>query len=380
MKECYKCKQTKPHNEFSINKNKKDGLNCECKECQKAYFRQYYATKTEKHKESVKRASSNQCACGELKRKWAKTCQKCISKRSQVKREVAAKREEQSGERKRGYRLGKIGPKLLSSDEKCPQCNGYKYKTSTLCKSCLNSTPNPNKVCECGKTKCRRSMRCAECSLKTRYQHYPIPHIDTVNTEMGKKIVELRLAGFNYSQIQEQLGIVKSTINYHCSSTARESYKRRRKAYFSGWDGVLKHRVYSFRSKKNRRKTPMNIAPNYVPWKKALYRRIHGFHFSRQDKGKGIRMGNKFNFTVQDVLDKYGETPTCYLTGRQLDFKDPRSYEFDHILPVSTGGPNTLDNLGIACPEANHAKCAMDLEDFIQMCRDVINHNGDAGD
>ena len=48
MKECYKCGETKEQSEFSINENKKDKLNAECKECQKKYFKQYYKNNKEK--------------------------------------------------------------------------------------------------------------------------------------------------------------------------------------------------------------------------------------------------------------------------------------------------------------------------------------------
>lgn len=48
MKECYKCGETKEKTEFSVNEKKKDGLNSECKECQKKYFKEYYKNNKEK--------------------------------------------------------------------------------------------------------------------------------------------------------------------------------------------------------------------------------------------------------------------------------------------------------------------------------------------
>ena len=43
QKVCCKCKQQKSISEFYKNKNKKDGLRCECKKCSNWYSEQYYA-------------------------------------------------------------------------------------------------------------------------------------------------------------------------------------------------------------------------------------------------------------------------------------------------------------------------------------------------
>lgn len=53
MKNCYKCGINKNISEFSINKNKADKLNSECKECQKKYFKEYYKNNKEKHIKAV---------------------------------------------------------------------------------------------------------------------------------------------------------------------------------------------------------------------------------------------------------------------------------------------------------------------------------------
>ena len=91
-------------------------------------------------------------------------------------------------------------------------------------------------------------------------------------------------------------------------------------------------------------------------------------------KVKRFKKGSHMKFSTQDVLDKWGETPTCYLTGAQLDLKNPTSFELDHIIPKCKGGLNTLDNLGICCPEANRAKNGMALDDFIALCKAVANN------
>lgn len=53
MKECRVCKLEKTLDSFSINKTKKAGINDECKECQKEYFKKYYDKNKEKHIHTV---------------------------------------------------------------------------------------------------------------------------------------------------------------------------------------------------------------------------------------------------------------------------------------------------------------------------------------
>lgn len=59
MKRCYKCETEKDLCEFSSNKNKQDGLNSECKECQKKYFSEYYSKNKNLHIKRVQKVINN---------------------------------------------------------------------------------------------------------------------------------------------------------------------------------------------------------------------------------------------------------------------------------------------------------------------------------
>lgn len=81
-------------------------------------------------------------------------------------------------------------------------------------------------------------------------------------------------------------------------------------------------------------------------------------------------------FGYKEVLDYIGGWETeCYLTGRKLDLRKD-AYELDHIIPISKGGDCTLENLGVTCEEANQSKHDMLLEDYLQLCKDVLEHHG----
>jgi hypothetical protein len=76
MKNCRVCKQDKELDQFSVNKNKKDLLNYECKECQKEYFKEYYKNNKTKCIERAKKIKYNQLIIiSQLK--VEKGCYKC---------------------------------------------------------------------------------------------------------------------------------------------------------------------------------------------------------------------------------------------------------------------------------------------------------------
>ena len=82
------------------------------------------------------------------------------------------------------------------------------------------------------------------------------------------------------------------------------------------------------------------------------------------------------SFTVEDLRKKVGENPFCYLTGRSIDLTKPSTYAFDHINPATLGGDNSIENLGVVCKRANQAKADMPLEEFINLCKEVLIKQG----
>jgi 5-methylcytosine-specific restriction endonuclease McrA len=80
--------------------------------------------------------------------------------------------------------------------------------------------------------------------------------------------------------------------------------------------------------------------------------------------------------TIEELIERFGETPVCYLTGQPIDINHPRTYQFDHKVPSSRGGTNTIENLGICTKQANQAKSDMTHDEFVEFCKSVLIHHG----
>ncbi len=176
---------------------------------------------------------------------------------------------------------------------------------------------------------------------------------------MKEKILKLRAAGYTYNQIRDELGCSKSTIAYHCGVGQKEKVKKRIQ---------------------NRRK------------KSVISQRVEHFHyrydrkvkdktedFQRERivlKGRRVLGKRSLSFKWQDVIEKFGWETTCYLTGKEINLREPKTYQFDHVIPYSKGGTSEMNNLGIVCREANQAKHDMSVDEFIDLCKRVLEHNG----
>ena len=66
----------------------------------------------------------------------------------------------------------------------------------------------------------------------------------------------------------------------------------------------------------------------------------------------------------------------CYISGRPIDIMDKGLWSLDHKIPRSKGGSNSVDNMGVCNSLVNRSKQDMTVDEFIEMCHDVLCHNG----
>jgi 5-methylcytosine-specific restriction endonuclease McrA len=180
---------------------------------------------------------------------------------------------------------------------------------------------------------------------------------------LKKQILELRKKGYSYDRIRSELSCSKSTISYYCGEN--QSHKRSVRQKKRRSINVLNNKIESFLH----RKANLAIASqeNQRDIRKILQIKLKGFSMNRKSKKV------KQKFSLQDLMDKIGNNPRCYITGRSIDLKDGKSYHLDHIIPISKGGDNSIDNCEIACKEANQAKHNLSYDEFVQLCKEVVN-------
>ena len=64
----------------------------------------------------------------------------------------------------------------------------------------------------------------------------------------------------------------------------------------------------------------------------------------------------------------------CALCGKPVKYDD---FTVDHIVPLSMGGENDIDNFQCTCKACNQFKSNILPEDFIQRVSDIYKHNAD---
>lgn len=176
---------------------------------------------------------------------------------------------------------------------------------------------------------------------------------------MKIQILKLRQIGKSYNEICQLLGCSKGTVAYHCGEKQKEkSAERQRK---SRKECVILKKVENFQIRYNRK----------------IKDKTEDFQRTRiRSNGKNKLGKRNLTFCWKDVIDKFSWETTCYLTGRKIDLKEPKTYHFDHVESVSKGGDNTIDNLGICCREANQAKHDMSVKELLELCKEILEHNG----
>lgn len=193
-------------------------------------------------------------------------------------------------------------------------------------------------------------------------------YINIIKVQIMKvkdKILKLRALGYSYKKIQDEIKCSKGTIAYHCGEGQKEKYAKRHKLNRSKQHPLIR-KIENFIGGKYCEPTPRKICINTL--KRNLRLRIESFSTINKEYA-GMA------FTVKDFLDKVGDNPKCSLTGKPIDLMKPRTYQLDHIAPRSKGGENTLNNCQLVLKEVNLAKHTLSSEEFVKLCREVVDYN-----
>lgn len=182
-----------------------------------------------------------------------------------------------------------------------------------------------------------------------------------------EKIIKLRKSGKSYGEIAKLLNCSKGTIAYHCGDGQKAKAYNRRKINSVKLINKIRKKIQNFSLKRKTYIYPISTSELRL---KILYR-IVSFSM-REDRTTYTTP----LFTVDEFLEKIGESPRCYLSGKLLNIEDHKSWSIDHKIPRSKGGDNTLDNADICDSTVNSAKTDMLIDDFLNVCKSVLEHNG----
>ena len=190
-------------------------------------------------------------------------------------------------------------------------------------------------------------------------------------SELSEKIFSLRNKGYSYNQISAELSCSKGTVSYHLGNGQKNKTAERQRKRLSSTSGKLDNKITRF--------SGPSIQPNYDYGSvndKRTPSRLRSDKVGDFQKDMATKRRHAKSFGWSDVIGKFGTDPVCYLTGDSLDYDKPREYEFDHIVPRSSGGTNEIDNLGLATKNANRAKGKLSLVEFVDLCEKVARYHG----
>jgi len=118
------------------------------------------------------------------------------------------------------------------------------------------------------------------------------------------------------------------------------------------------------------------------PWFYRLHRKVTNFKTikNRRSKGKYVPVQKpELDYNTETVISKLMpdlKNVRCYLTSRLIDVGEPKSYHLDHIMPRAKGGSVELENMAIACAEANQSKGDRTVKEHLKYCEDVLLNFG----
>lgn len=240
-----------------------------------------------------------------------------------------------------------------------PRKNKRKDRKEYICKVCGKIYYTDNEYC---------SSNC-----KILENNLTSIELQKPTTELGKQIVELRKEGKSISQISELLGCSKSTVSYYCSSTTKAKHKEKVKRLLINFPTKCKLIKHIDNFKCRTKGTGKTIC---LDWNKKIRTAVS--RFRRRTNTKGIYKQGMVeeSYTYKEAIEHLGGIKTkCYLTGKEINLETD-DYCLDHIIPVTKGGSNELNNMGITIPEANASKSDLSLNEYLDLCKTVLENFG----
>lgn len=175
-------------------------------------------------------------------------------------------------------------------------------------------------------------------------------------SKLKEQILILRSDNKSYNEIAKILGCSKSIVGYYCNDITNSKQRKSTSLWRNTLKGRIKSRLCTFCARISHGCRRISNRT----WRKRLRRYIEHF------QNRGMKSLNKIK--TLDTINKFG-------TKTNIDLEKD-DYCFDHIIPVSKGGSNDLSNLGITTPAANYSKSDLTVEEYLNLCKLVLEHHG----
>ena len=176
-----------------------------------------------------------------------------------------------------------------------------------------------------------------------------------MNHQYKPQILKLRSEGYTYIQIAEKVGCAYSTVSYYLSGTVRENARKR----------SIKNKKHWKERSKGRPPDPLTVA---------IQQKLQNFNCD--NRSGSTKKSYPTQISTRELRERLLASPVCYLTGKHIDLLDKSTWSLDHIIPRSKGGINSKENMGLVCSSANRCKHDLYLEDFLTLCKTVLENFG----
>ena len=80
-------------------------------------------------------------------------------------------------------------------------------------------------------------------------------------------------------------------------------------------------------------------------WKNSLAQKLRKFKSAGNTNRSPTRISKKYSVT--DVINKFGKTPKCYLTGKKIDLVSMDQYSLDHRKRAASNCPSVSNGQNI---------------------------------
>lgn len=143
-----------------------------------------------------------------------------------------------------------------------------------------------------------------------------------------------------------------------------EEYKAKRRAYYKANKDLIYKKVKEYQN---------NNMDKVIEWKKAYARRNPEVGRQAKRRRRAKEKSVPFEkYTTEEVLALYGTN--CFICSKPINLNAPRqcgkpgwrhALHIDHLIPISRGGSDTLDNVRPTHGECNIHKSMKLLEELV---------------